>query len=119
MAGISLLGNCPVQTSYYCLTGGKKKNVKQTKNNQVEEQRVGDCQRKCTIAKVAADALCAGLATRGGAKAVALCVTAVEILSQECDDCCAEGFNECAKKIGAFLADGVDAMFPPGVSILD
>ena len=96
----------------------KKQEVKEAKA-QAEKQRVIDCQRKCIVAQVAANATCAALVQKLGNSAAIVCMTTVQILAQECDDCCVEGFGECAKKVGGFVTDCLDVMLPANPSILD
>lgn len=84
-----------------------------------EEQQIKECKRKCEVANLAATTLCGGLASRGGNKAIAACIAALKILTDQCNDCCDEGFNECFKKVEVFTDGFLDKLLPKDNSILD
>ncbi|MBS0637995.1 MAG: hypothetical protein JSS12_10825 [Verrucomicrobia bacterium] len=79
------------------------------------------CKRRCEVAESAAYALCGGILIKGakGILASAACAAAVKILSQECEDCCVDGFADCGNKIETFVKDVIESTFPTDSSILD
>ncbi len=87
----------------------------------ISDKNFSECQRNCEIAESAAYALCGSLTLKGvkGALGAAACAAMVKILAQQCEDCCLEGFGNCAKKIETFTKDLIDATFPADPSILD
>jgi len=79
------------------------------------------CQRKCDVAEKTAYAVCGSLTLKGfkGVLGSGACAAIVALLSQQCGDCCVEGFDNCGNKLETLVKDLLDATFPADSSILD